>query len=72
MQMTVPAATHFTPVFYNAETIGKAFAAQYYSVLYYTPQVAYNFYNEMSILSWPSSDGTMTSVTTLRVGLLFL
>lgn len=72
MQMTVPAATHLTAVFYNAETIGKAFVGQYYYVLYYTPELAYNFYKEMSILSWPNSDGTMTSVTTLKVGLLFL
>ncbi|KAL8111131.1 nuclear transport factor 2-like isoform X2 [Apium graveolens] len=65
-QMSVPAAIHLTPVFYDAETIGKAFAARYYYVLNYTPELAYGFYSEMSIISWPNSDGTMTSVTTLN------
>lgn len=64
--MTVPAATHLTPESYNAEIIGEAFVTQYYNVLHYSPKLAHKFYNETSILSRPNSDGTMTSVTTLK------
>ncbi|KAK1372133.1 Ras GTPase-activating protein-binding protein 1 [Heracleum sosnowskyi] len=65
-KMTVPAATHLTGFFYNAEVIGNAFVAQYYHVLHHSPELAYKFYIEMSILSRPNPDGTMSSVTTLK------
>lgn len=72
MQMTVPGATHFDPMFFTTEAIGNAFVGQYYYVLCNSPGLAPKFYNESSILSRPNSDGIMTSVTTLKVGPLIL
>lgn len=72
MQMTVPAATHMAPVLLNAQVIGNAFVEQYYHVLRNSPGLAYKFYNDASILSRPNSNGLMSSITTLKVGPLFL
>lgn len=48
----------------------KFFARLYYNV-HYNPGSASRLYNETTILSVPNGDGTMTTVTTLNVGLLF-
>lgn len=55
----------------DAEVIAANFLKQYYHVLCKTPELDNQFYNETSILTWQNSDGRMTEVTTLKVGLLF-
>ncbi|TMW82343.1 hypothetical protein EJD97_006196 [Solanum chilense] len=47
-----------------AEKVAKAFVAQYYNILQTRIDQSYRFYKEKSILSWPSSDGEIMSVTT--------
>lgn len=54
LQLTLSAATHLTVVFDSAKIFGNAF-------------VAYKVSDEASIPSRPNSDGTMTSVTTLKL-----
>lgn len=72
MQMTVPTANHPAAAFPGAKYVGKAFVDQYYYVLGISPESLYKFYNDSSFLSRPNTNGTMTSVTTLKVGVLFL
>ncbi|KAK1369023.1 hypothetical protein POM88_035115 [Heracleum sosnowskyi] len=57
-----PTASHPT----NAQDIAANFLKQYYHALCKTPELANQFYDEMSVLSWPNSDGKMTTVTTLK------
>lgn len=72
MQMTVPAANHPAVLSPGAQYVGKAFVDQYYYVLGISPESVYKFYNESSLLGRPNTNGTMTSVTTLKVGALFV
>lgn len=58
-------------VIVDAQEIAANFLKQYYHVLCKTPELANQFYNETSNLSWLNSDGRMTKVTTLKVGTLF-
>ncbi|XP_074372506.1 nuclear transport factor 2-like isoform X2 [Apium graveolens] len=64
--MTVPEANHPAAVSLGAQYVGKAFVDQYYYVLSISPESVYKFYNESSVLGRPNTDGTMTSVTTLK------
>lgn len=61
-------ATHSTG--HAAEKVAKAFVAQYYNILQTRIDQSYRFYKEKSILSWPSSDGEIMSVTTSDVSIL--
>ncbi|KAK1388003.1 Nuclear transport factor 2 (NTF2) family protein with RNA binding (RRM-RBD-RNP motifs) domain [Heracleum sosnowskyi] len=65
-KMTVPAANPPATVSPGAQYVGKAFVDQYYYVLGISPESLYKFYNESSLLGRPNTNGTMTSVTTLK------
>ncbi|KAK4715202.1 hypothetical protein R3W88_013540 [Solanum pinnatisectum] len=47
-----------------AEKVATAFVVQYYNILQTLIDQSYRFYKEKSVLSWPSSDGEIKSVTT--------
>lgn len=53
----------------SAEVVGNAFVEQYYHILHHSPEFVYRFYQDISILSRPDSNGSMTSVTTMQVSL---
>ncbi|KAF7097496.1 hypothetical protein CFC21_099308 [Triticum aestivum] len=47
--------------------IGNVFAQHYYKILNESPEDVHKFYHDQSILGRkPNSDGTLTSITTLR------
>ncbi|KAL7091250.1 hypothetical protein ACP275_12G093700 [Erythranthe tilingii] len=48
----------------NTEVVAEAFIKQYYAILHQSPDNVHKFYQEESVLSWPSSDGAVTPVTT--------
>ncbi|KAK6788513.1 hypothetical protein RDI58_012311 [Solanum bulbocastanum] len=47
-----------------AEKVATAFVVQYYNILQTLIDQSYRFYKEKSVLSWPSSNGEIKSVTT--------
>ncbi|KAL6969703.1 hypothetical protein U1Q18_029412 [Sarracenia purpurea var. burkii] len=51
---------------HSAQLVGNSFVEQYYKVLLSKPDIAYNFYQDSSVLSRPGPDGVMTSVTTVE------
>lgn len=55
---------------YHAKYVANAFKTQYYSVLQNSPDTAYNFYKDSSVLSHEDLNGVVTSVTTMAVGSL--
>ncbi|XAR51235.1 hypothetical protein NMG60_11005801 [Bertholletia excelsa] len=61
MQAASPAAA--VP---SAQAVGNAFVEQYYHILHKSPELAYKFYQDSSVLSRPNSNGSMTSVTTMQ------
>ncbi|KAK8619320.1 hypothetical protein V6N13_133284 [Hibiscus sabdariffa] len=63
-QMALETAT--PPATPSARVVGNAFVEQYYHILYNTPELAHRFYHDSSVLSWPDSNGVMTSVTTMQ------
>lgn len=64
--MTVPAIADHSDVIVNEQFMSNAFLNTYCSFFRKFPERAYTFYGEMSVLSRTNSDGTMTSVTTLK------
>ncbi|KAK4791276.1 hypothetical protein SAY86_031689 [Trapa natans] len=50
----------------NPEEVGIAFTKQYYDLLHSSPEYSHKFYKEGSEISRPSSNGEMTSVTTIE------
>ncbi|XP_065879087.1 nuclear transport factor 2 [Euphorbia lathyris] len=60
MQETAPAPPP------SAEVVGNAFVQQYYHILHQSPELVHKFYQDVSLLSRPDSDGTMTTVSTMQ------
>ena len=54
----------------SAEVVGNAFVEQYYYVLHRSPELVFRFYRDSSVMSWPDSNGLMSSVTTMQVSFL--
>lgn len=54
------------PLAPSAKVVGNAFVEQYYSILHSSPEMAYKFYKDSSILSRPDHNGVLTSVTTME------
>lgn len=54
----------------SAKVVGNAFVEQYYYVLYRSPDLVCRFYQDSSVMSWPDSNGLMSSVTTMQVSFL--
>ncbi|RVW31430.1 hypothetical protein CK203_086783 [Vitis vinifera] len=50
----------------SAEVVGNAFVEQYYYVLHRSPELVFRFYRDSSVMSWPDSNGLMSSVTTMQ------
>ncbi|XP_022773758.1 putative G3BP-like protein isoform X2 [Durio zibethinus] len=50
----------------SAQVVGNAFVEQYYNILYNSPELAYRFYHDSSVISRPDSNGVMQSVTTMQ------
>ncbi|XP_057466195.1 nuclear transport factor 2-like isoform X2 [Actinidia eriantha] len=61
MQAAIPAAA--LP---STQVVGNAFVEQYYHILHQFPELVYKFYQDVSVVSRPNSDGVMTSVTTMQ------
>lgn len=70
MQMATQAA-FLAAAFPGAQVVANAFVEQYYHILHQSPELVYKFYKDSSVLSRPNSNGVMTSVTTMRVSLLW-
>ncbi|CAN0929402.1 Nuclear transport factor 2 [Linum grandiflorum] len=51
----------------NAQLVGNAFVEQYYNMLSRAPENVHKFYQDSSVMSRPSSDGSMSSVSTMSV-----
>ncbi|CAN0929400.1 Nuclear transport factor 2 [Linum grandiflorum] len=49
----------------NAQLVGNAFVEQYYNMLSRAPENVHKFYQDSSVMSRPSSDGSMSSVSTM-------
>ena len=62
MQAAIPAAA--LP---STQVVGNAFVEQYYHILHQFPELVYKFYQDVSVVSRPNSDGVMTLVTTMQV-----
>ncbi|WCJ35833.1 Nuclear transport factor 2 (NTF2) family protein with RNA binding (RRM-RBD-RNP motifs) domain [Euphorbia peplus] len=60
MQETAPAPPP------SAEVVGNAFVQQYYHILHQSPGLVHKFYQDVSLLSRPDSDGNMTTVSTMQ------
>ncbi|EPS71512.1 hypothetical protein M569_03247 [Genlisea aurea] len=50
----------------SAQVVGNAFVEQYYHILHHSPELAHRFYQDNSVLSRPSPDGLMRTVTTMK------
>lgn len=51
----------------NPKVVGNAFAEQYYNTLSKSPELLHNFYNDLSLISRPGLDGSVSSASTLEV-----
>ena len=51
----------------SPQVVGNAFVEQYYCILHQNPDVVHRFYQDSSLLSRPDSNGSMTTVTTMKV-----
>ncbi|XP_074317055.1 nuclear transport factor 2-like [Silene latifolia] len=49
-----------------AQIVGNAFVEQYYHILHQSPELVYRFYQDLSVLSRPDSNGVITSATTMQ------
>ena len=54
----------------SAKVVGNAFVEQYYYILHRSPDLVFRFYRDSSVMSWPDSNGLMSSVTTMQVSFL--
>lgn len=54
----------------SAKVVGNAFVGQYYYILHRSPDLVFRFYRDSSMISWPDSNGLMSSVTTMQVSFL--
>ncbi|KAH9722224.1 nuclear transport factor 2 [Citrus sinensis] len=50
----------------SAQVVGNAFVEQYYHILHQSPGLVHRFYQDSSLLSRPDSNGSMTTVTTMK------
>ncbi|KAJ6910238.1 nuclear transport factor 2 family protein [Populus alba x Populus x berolinensis] len=50
----------------NPKVVGNVFAQQYYNTLSKSPEVLHNFYNDLSLISRPGLDGSVSSASTLE------
>ncbi|CAI9117955.1 OLC1v1019447C1 [Oldenlandia corymbosa var. corymbosa] len=50
----------------RAKVMGIAFVKQYYQLLHQQPELVHKFYRDSSFLRHADSDGTVTTITTLR------
>lgn len=71
LQMEMLSFSASDPTSMIAKVIGSTFVARYYQLLPQQPELGYKFYKDSSFLRHPDSDGTMTTVTTLRVWVSF-
>ncbi|KAK4779919.1 hypothetical protein SAY87_016025 [Trapa incisa] len=60
------AQTNGHPVAPDPKEVGNAFIEQYYTLLHSAPDHVHKFYQEGSVLSRPTSDGEMTTVSTMQ------
>ena len=51
----------------TAQDIAKAFVSQYYKYFHDFPEEMHKFYKEQSTMTVPSDDGSIRSVTTIKV-----
>jgi Ras GTPase-activating protein-binding protein 1 len=51
----------------NPKVVGNVFAEQYYNTLSKSPELLHNFYNDLSLISRPGLDGSVSSASTLEV-----
>uniref|UniRef100_A0A7N0UDW3 Uncharacterized protein n=1 Tax=Kalanchoe fedtschenkoi TaxID=63787 RepID=A0A7N0UDW3_KALFE len=63
---TEAAAHHLAEADRTAIGVADVFLGQYYEVLESHPELVHKFYVDASVVSRPGSDGSMTSVTTLK------
>ncbi|KAK4360711.1 hypothetical protein RND71_019663 [Anisodus tanguticus] len=50
----------------SALVVGNAFVEQYYQIQHHSPELVFRFYQDLSVLSRPDSNGMMSSVTTMK------
>ncbi|KAG6763995.1 hypothetical protein POTOM_031446 [Populus tomentosa] len=50
----------------NPKVVGNVFAQQYYNTLSKSPEVLHNFYNDLSLISRPGLDGSVSSASALE------
>ncbi|KAH8501057.1 hypothetical protein H0E87_016039 [Populus deltoides] len=50
----------------NPKVVGNVFAEQYYNTLSKSPELLHNFYNDLSLISRPGLDGSVSSASTLE------
>lgn len=55
---------------HNAQIVGNAFVEQYYHILHTSPELAFRFYQESSVISRADANGVMASVSTMEVSCL--
>ncbi|KAJ9564474.1 hypothetical protein OSB04_000440 [Centaurea solstitialis] len=51
----------------SVQVVGNAFVEQYYHILHHSPNMVHKFYQDSSFISRPDEDGTMITVTTMKV-----
>ncbi|XP_010246716.1 PREDICTED: ras GTPase-activating protein-binding protein 1-like isoform X2 [Nelumbo nucifera] len=50
----------------TAQVVGNAFVHQYYHIMHQSPELVYRFYQDISKLGRPETDGSMSAVTTMQ------
>lgn len=53
-----------------AQVVADSFVKHYYQTLHTSPEQVHKYYKDDSILGRPGSEGTMSSVTTIKVNSL--